>query len=371
MTKLKTRNLQMLIVILMFSLLSTSFAAAENPSATIIASQGILRKSPDFAGKITETLKIGTEVSIHKQQEDWYFVKLEDNSTEGWMYKDIVLLNDKKNTIKKGVTTASILNVRSGPSTNNSIISKVPNGTETIIIQEEKEWYQVQLNNGVKGFVNANYVKLVPNYPQAIVLNDDSSVRAEASSGAPITITLNKNHTIYIKDYKDGWYHILTEDFTEGWIKSDMIELQINVSTQVSRSGSRTNTLSNIKSITEKYIGRPYRYAGNGPNSFDCSGFTYYIFNTYYKEYLQQKGINLPRTSRSQANVGTQVSRNQLQIGDLVFFNNGSSKTINHVGIYVGNNEFIHASSGGNMRVIISSLNENTYKNRYSTAVRL
>jgi cell wall-associated NlpC family hydrolase len=80
-------------------------------------------------------------------------------------------------------------------------------------------------------------------------------------------------------------------------------------------------------------IGSPYRYGATGPNAFDCSG----LISWAYKKV----GVSLPRTSRAMSKVGTPVSRDQLQPGDLVFF----YKPVSHVGIYIGNNKILHAST--------------------------
>jgi peptidoglycan DL-endopeptidase CwlO len=80
-------------------------------------------------------------------------------------------------------------------------------------------------------------------------------------------------------------------------------------------------------------VGSPYRYGATGPNAFDCSGLVSWAF--------KQAGKSLPRTSRAQSTVGTPVSRNELQPGDLVFF----YKPVSHVGIYIGDNKIVHAST--------------------------
>ncbi len=89
--------------------------------------------------------------------------------------------------------------------------------------------------------------------------------------------------------------------------------------------------------IAMKMLGKPYRYGAEGPNQFDCSGLTSWAF--------QQVGITLPRSSSQQARVGTPVSRDQLQPGDLVFF----YKPVSHVGIYVGNDMMINAPQTGDV----------------------
>lgn len=117
---------------------------------------------------------------------------------------------------------------------------------------------------------------------------------------------------------------------------------------------------SEVVNYAYNFLGRPYVYGASGPNAFDCSGLTSYVF--------RQFGVSLPRTSSSQFGVGMRVSRSDLQPGDLVFFNTYSS--ISHVGIYIGGGEFIHASSTGKP-VMISSLSEGYYNSRFAGARRV
>jgi len=129
----------------------------------------------------------------------------------------------------------------------------------------------------------------------------------------------------------------------------------------VSRSGDSV-TGSRIIEKASKYLGTPYVYGGSSPSGFDCSGFTQYIY--------KQFGISLYRTAASQYGNGVQVSKSQLIAGDLVFFKCGGS-TINHVGIYCGNGQFIHSSSPSSGGVIYSSLTSGYYANTYVGARRI
>lgn len=132
----------------------------------------------------------------------------------------------------------------------------------------------------------------------------------------------------------------------------------------VSRSSIRRkdNSLeSKLKDLIGQELGKPYRYGAAGPNSFDCSGLTYYLFG--------KLGISIPRTSKTQINAGTYVAKKDLQYGDLVLFaRNG--KTINHVGIYVGDGKFVHSPQTGDV-VKITTLASGYYANSYYTARRV
>lgn len=99
-----------------------------------------------------------------------------------------------------------------------------------------------------------------------------------------------------------------------------------------------TGNASSLISYAYQFIGKPYIFGATGPNSFDCSGFTQYVFRKF--------GYNLTRTTYTQVKQGTYVSRDQLQPGDLVF-TRGSASRPEHVGIYVGNGQMIHASRPG------------------------
>ena len=110
------------------------------------------------------------------------------------------------------------------------------------------------------------------------------------------------------------------------------------------------------------FLGVAYRFGGTSPSGFDCSGFMQYIFRKAF-------AVNLPRTSAEQANVGVTVNRSQLQPGDMVFFRTAGSR-ISHVGMYIGNDRFIHAPRTGK-RIEITSLSNRYWSARYATARRV
>lgn len=117
-----------------------------------------------------------------------------------------------------------------------------------------------------------------------------------------------------------------------------------------------------ILETANKLKGVKYQYAGNSPSTgFDCSGFTTYVFGEH--------GISLPRSSSDMYAQGKEVKRTELAPGDLVFFNTSGNK-ISHVGIYVGDNQFIHSSTSDG--VIITDLNDPYYwSKRYVGAKRI
>ncbi len=134
-----------------------------------------------------------------------------------------------------------------------------------------------------------------------------------------------------------------------------------------SNSGGRSRWSGDNKTIriAKRYLGRRYVWGAVGPSTFDCSGFTQYVMR-------KSKGVRLPRVSRKQAYYGKYVSRRHLRPGDLIFFDTSRRRRgyVNHVGIYIGNNKFIHASSGKH-RVVITSLNRPFYSSRFKWGRRV
>ncbi len=110
--------------------------------------------------------------------------------------------------------------------------------------------------------------------------------------------------------------------------------------------------------IAKSKIGSKYRYAAAGENSFDCSGFVYWV-------YSKKLGIKIPRTSIDQSKIGKRLSKKALKKGDLVFFDTSGKGHVNHSGIYIGGGRFIHASSGKAHSVTISDINKGFYKDKF------
>ncbi|AYD39114.1 glycoside hydrolase [Clostridium fermenticellae] len=124
-------------------------------------------------------------------------------------------------------------------------------------------------------------------------------------------------------------------------------ENEVSESTSLSRGGASVSSNA-VVAYASNFLGTPYEWGGNGPSSFDCSGFTCYVFAHF--------GVSLPRVASDQQNVGTAVSKDNLQPGDLVFF----GSTAYHVGIYVGNGSYINAPKTGDV-VKISSIDRSDY----------
>ena len=134
-------------------------------------------------------------------------------------------------------------------------------------------------------------------------------------------------------------------------------------------ANNNNNTVSTkaneVIAYAKTLLGKPYVWGAQGPNSFDCSGFTYYVFKN-------KAGITLPRNSAVQSKYGTYVSRSNIKAGDLLFFDtNGSNNgAVSHVGLYIGNGQMIHASYS-QRKIVTVSINNSYYQNAFVNARRV
>ncbi|HHZ19366.1 MAG TPA: C40 family peptidase [Firmicutes bacterium] len=188
------------------------------------------------------------------------------------------------------------------------------------------------------------------------ITGDRVNLRTMPSRDAKSMGLLGKGEEVALLEAGEGWTRVRSSRLGEGWVANAYICLARPES--VSRGDyGRVNELL---AYAKRWLGVPYRYGGSTPHAFDCSGFTAYVFKNF--------GYSLPHSSVGQAQLGTVVTRDQLLPGDLVFFNTVGDR-ISHVGIYLGDGLFIHASSGSG-QVTITPLNKGYYQKRYVCARR-
>ena len=148
----------------------------------------------------------------------------------------------------------------------------------------------------------------------------------------------------------------------DGIVGEDTLNSLRNSDPQVSRASRSVNRNGKeIAAFAMKFLSTPYVWGGSHPGGFDCSGYIYYIF--------QQHNIDLPRMADEQFDVGIPIKKNQLLEGDLVYFSTYEPGP-SHVGIYIGANKFIHASSAAE-KVTITPLDKPYYAERYLGARRI
>ena len=250
-----------------------------------------------------------------------------------------------------GCTTGSSLRLRAEPSTSASVVTTLDKSVAVAILDDSVDgWYKIAYN-GSTGYVSADYLNVDQDNvftTYGRVNSDGVNVRSDASTDSSVLATIEEDAIVTVNGLVDGWYDVTCEYGTEGYIRSDFLDL-----TESSSSNS------DIAATAKQYLGTGYVYGGASPRGFDCSGFTMYVYS--------QHGYSLPHsaTSQWQSGLGTRVySISELQPGDLVFFNDPSrnaGKACSHAGIYTGDGQFIHPSSSRSGGVIVSSLTSGYY----------
>ena len=260
-----------------------------------------------------------------------------------------------------GCTTGSSLRLRAEPSTSASVVTTLDKSVAVAILDDSVDgWYKIAYN-GSTGYVSADYLNVDQDNvftTYGRVNSDGVNVRSDASTDSSVLATIEEDAIVTVNGLVDGWYDVTCEYGTEGYIRSDFMDL-----TESSSSNS------DIAATAKQYLGTGYVYGGASPRGFDCSGFTMYVYS--------QHGYSLPHsaTSQWQSGLGARVySISELQPGDLVFFNDPSrnaGKACSHAGIYTGDGQFIHSSSSRSGGVIVSSLTSGYYNTYFVGGIQV
>ena len=260
-----------------------------------------------------------------------------------------------------GCTTGSSLRLRAEPSTSASVVTTLDKSVAVAILDDSVDgWYKIAYNVST-GYVSADYLNVDQDNvftTYGRVNSDGVNVRSDASTDSSVLTTIEEDAIVTVNGLVDGWYDVTCEYGTEGYIRSDFLDL-----TESSSSNS------DIAATAKQYLGTGYVYGGASPRGFDCSGFTMYVYS--------QHGYSLPHsaTSQWQSGLGTRVySISELQPGDLVFFNDPSrnaGKACSHAGIYTGDGQFIHSSSSRSGGVIVSSLTSGYYNTYFVGGIQV
>lgn len=261
-----------------------------------------------------------------------------------------------------GKTTGSGLRMREYPTTEADVVYKMEKGTTLAILDEAEDgWYHVTYN-GKTGYVSGEYLNQLDGEVKtyARVNGEGVYVRAEPNEDSEVLNVIDNKAYVTVLGLENGYYKVKCRYGTEGYIRSDYMALTDNNGESSSSSSSNGSATGNSAvSIAMKYKGCRYVYGAAGPSRFDCSGLTMYVYG--------KLGISLPHSASAQwtGNYGSRVYKmSALQPGDLVFFRNPSiarGKACSHVGIYIGNNQILHASSS-RTGVIVSNLNSGSYR---------
>lgn len=279
-----------------------------------------------------------------------------------------------------GVVTGDGLRLREKPNTSSEVLATLHSDTCVVVLEDARDgWYKVSYQ-GKTGYLSADYVsasaRLYADLGNGKVTTGGGSLNVRSGPGTENSkvMSLRSNAVVKITGIENGWYKIEHNGRT-GYVSSDYLATCSAAQSPDSDDRSTAGTAGAIGSglsteaglevaaYAEEFLGTPYVYGGNGPDSFDCSGFVQYVFAHF--------GYRINRTASTQLNNGAAVSKDQLQPGDIVFFKNaGDTHAASHVGIYVGGETFIHASSD-TREVEYSSLVTSSNAKKYIAARRI
>ena len=257
----------------------------------------------------------------------------------------------------------SYLNIRSSPKDegNSNIIGKLPGKAAGEILEAENGWYKIRSGN-ITGYVTADpqftatgqeAVDLAMNSASlmAIVNTERLNVRMEPNTDSKIWTQISKEERYSVVQQMDGWVQIELDTGDEGeesdgaYISTsdNLVEVRyalaeaIKFSPMEEIANQQASRRSKIVNYALQFVGNRYVWGGTSlTNGADCSGFTQSV--------LKHFGIGIPRVSRDQANAGRAVKSSEMRPGDLIFYTN-SRGTVNHVAMYIGNGQVVHAAS--------------------------
>ena len=301
-----------------------------------------------------------------------------------FLFLSIFSMNASAATVRKtgiGFVSASSLRLRSGPGSGYTTVSYASKDEVVILLGKSGDWYKV-IYNLKEGYMHSDWLKASAKENAELgwgsVNGSNVNIRSGPSTSYSSMGKTGIGSKVYIIGINNEWFKVIYGE-NVGYIRSDFVDLtEIPCENKASKKeplffvGGKTTGIapsaaalrgvdaSGIIATAKKYIGVPYVWGGSGPAGFDCSGFVQYVF--------RQHGITLPRTSKEQYAAGKSVKKSELKPGDLVFFATDYT-TVNHLGIYVGDGQFIHASSSKG--ITITSMSNSYWQTRYYGARRV
>ena len=372
-----------------------------------------MRQKADTSASIVAKVAKGKQVNVLQESGSWYQVQTDDGK-QGYISKTYLqvetvksteTIESNKNTLYDKPVVGSVVNVsdqlkiRAKATTSSAVKGYLRSNAAVTVYGKDGEWYQISTVTGIIGYCHEDYIKLT-NTPADTGSNGTGNTAAP--SDCPIKRTLrsgmdNSDVVTMQKRLKElgyfnssctGYYGSKTLSAVkafqaanglgkDGVAGEKTLEKMFSSSAVAKQEDKKEPTaeeklqakLKAMVDYAKEYLGCKYVRGGNGPKVFDCSGFTKYVFKN-------AMNYTLPRTAYTQGyyDFGRKITKvSDLKLGDLVFFNTTANDNdlCDHVGIYVGNNQFIHASSGNGMKVVISTLGGTIYERLFSWGKRV
>lgn len=324
-----------------------------------------IRQEPSTSADVVGQCLIGERYEIVGETDGWYQIPSGYISAD-YAEKQLCLNEARKLDLRAMVlnyydrpgvsNVTNYLNIRDGASETAKIIAKLPSHAGCEILEELDGWYKIRSGN-ITGYVKGDYIltgdaarnaAMEHAELMAVVSTDRLNVRTEPSTDAKIWTQISNNERYHVVAQLDGWVQIEFDEGGEGdggdgvmsaYVSSEFVDVRYALSEAIKFSPAEENASlrGQIVNYAMQFLGNPYVWGGTSlTKGADCSGFTMSVMKHF--------GISLPHYSGSQAKMGTRIKSSQMRPGDLIFYGN-SSGTINHVAMYIGNGQIIHAAS--------------------------
>lgn len=377
---------------------------------------------PSMSSSIINVINTDKQVTVEQTLNNWSYISFENIT--GWvrnakLTNEAVTLPQEQETEEpqeqestenqqqeeetvpsKGYINVSSANLREEPSTTSASIGGLILNEQVEILEKLDGWYKI-IADGKTGYVASKLVSANPSdtsrgtavirpvveqeaevqiKEQSInktmyVSVNSARVRSKPDTSSSIVTNLSKAKEVKVVAQQDNWYKIEVNGKT-GYIRNDLVTEDLSSVKPAASTSSANTVVTNLPSTGDKgtdvvnfatqFLGYKYVLGGTTPSTgFDCSGFVYYIYN--------QCGISISRSLSAQASAGAHVDKSQLQPGDILIFSTGvagQENKLGHSGIYIGNNQMIHAANS-RRGVVTDTIASGYYKDNYIKARRV
>jgi len=333
---------------------ATEYQPEYAPIALISADDVNIREKPDLRATVLDILPRRTKVYIISVSGPWYYVSVPYNNLKGFVFGSFIY------QLKEVMVTADDVNLREEPSVESEVLVVLGRDERFVMLGETRDFYRViSPTKGFEGWVAKEYSELAePKLPRYKVVGNGVNFRHTPNVDAEIIGQLDAGTEVEALGRDEKW-SLVDHEGQRGWIYSEYL-----VSAERFASAAGRDIGRRLAARGLDLRGVRYRWGGSSPSGFDCSGFVYFLLR-------EQFGLkNLPRRASEQYyQMGTPVDKEDLEVGDLIFFTTYKAGP-SHVGVYIGDGNFVHASSAGG-KVRVNSLSEGYYKRRFIGARRI
>ncbi len=355
-----------LTLVTVCTLAISAFADTTTGGATVTADSLNLRSGAGTGYEVETTLPKNSFLLVTGSDGIWY--KVMYNGIEGYVSSYFVNYAQTMDGTygAKGLVQGYSVRIRAGASTSSAVLGYCNTGDEMSILGVSGSWLKIKTAAGTEGWVHSDYINCLGSSDDAgvqyvtigTIRGSGVRLRAGASTDSAVLGYYNTGARFTVLDASGTWKKVQTASGTVGYVHGDYLV----ITTEKVNSGSNATLGEQLVATARNYLGVPYVWGGMSPSGFDCSGFVNYVYKLH--------GYSLYRVAQDiYNNNGWFVSKSELQPGDLVCFGYSSSN-ITHIGMYIGNGQFIHASSGSG-KVVITDLSSNYYTRMYVGAKRV